>query len=337
MLAPGVHIVKEILAQHVWSACTRALRRGGLLLMGAATLVGCAGTEDQIETAPPSGILQTAPADTRIQERIVAVTPGPSCAYVERDFSVFVHGAAVRGTVCVPDAPGPIPLIIASHGLGSTSLAFQDYAKSLCPLGYALCSFDFRGGSIESASDGDTREMSVLTELDDLTAVLADARTWPFVDPDKIVLLGASQGGLVSAMCAARQREEIAALILLFPAFVIPDMVRTEFPYPEDIPDEHQIIGFFPGGRPYAEDIYDYDPFGEIGRYGGPVLILYGDADALVPLEYSQRAAVLYPGARLEVIEDAGHGFYGRSLKASIHYIETFLETVSPPQCTDAS
>ena len=38
-----------------------------------------------------------------------------------------------------------------------------------------------------------------------------------------------------------------------------------------------------------------------IGAYTGPVLILHGDKDAIVPLRYSERAAQIFPNAELVV------------------------------------
>ena len=49
-------------------------------------------------------------------------------------------------------------------------------------------------------SDGSTTQMSVMTEVSDLEAVLAAAKSWDFVDADRIILNGFSQGGIVSAI-----------------------------------------------------------------------------------------------------------------------------------------
>ena len=52
--------------------------------------------------------------------------------------------------------------------------------------------------------------MSVLTEASDLEAVLKSAKTWDFVDPGRIVLLGGSMGGLVTTVAGSRHQYEIA-------------------------------------------------------------------------------------------------------------------------------
>ena len=94
--------------------------------------------------------------------------------------------------------------MIYSHGLGVTLESGEDYAKYFAKKGVAVYLFDFCGGSSESRSSGKTTEMSVMTEVADLEAVLTEARTWEFVNEKKVTLLGSSQGGMVSAITAAR-------------------------------------------------------------------------------------------------------------------------------------
>ena len=47
----------------------------------------------------------------------------------------------------------------------------------------------------------------------------------------------------------------------------------------------------------------------EIERFRGPVLIVQGDKDEAVPLEYAQRAEKLYANARLVVVPGDTHCF----------------------------
>ena len=44
---------------------------------------------------------------------------------------------------------------------------------------------------------------------------------------------------------------------------------------------------------------------------GKDVLLFHGDADAAVPMRYSQRAAELFPSCELRVIPGGRHGFEG--------------------------
>ena len=78
-------------------------------------------------------------------------------------------------------------------------------------------------------------------------------------------------------------------------------------------------------GRAYFEPLLNYDIYGAIAVYGQDVLILHGDADSIVPLSYSERAAEVYPSARLEVLSGAGHGFYGENARQANAAILEYL------------
>ncbi len=91
------------------------------------------------------------------------------------------------------------------------TLLGRHYAEFLVGLGFAAFTFDFAGGCVLGGkSDGRTDEMSVLTEADDLCAVLDHVRRLPYVDRSKVFLMGCSQGDLVSALVAVKRPSEAA-------------------------------------------------------------------------------------------------------------------------------
>lgn len=164
-----------------------------------------------------------------------------------------------------------------------------------------------------------------MTEADDLNAVINCAREWDFVDSEKIVLLGGSQGGAAAAVTAARSEDEIAGLVLLYPAFVAYDEVRAQFDSLEEVPDEFNFLGWIRVGKNYVSDIWDYDNYGEMKNYKKPVLLIHGNRDSIVDISYSEKAAESYPDAALQVIKGAGHGFYGGSFEEAMQYIFSYL------------
>lgn len=245
--------------------------------------------------------------------------------YEEKDFDISEDGKFLRGVAWIPEGRGPFPTVVVCHGLGGTHHYGKHYAERLCPKGFAVYSFDFRGGSPYSESSGRTQEMSLRSEAADLDTALSHVHAWDFADPNRVFLVGESQGGIVCAMVAAERPDDAAGMALLYPGFQIPDAVRSMFPGHADIPDAHNILDWFPAGRPYAEDVYDYDPYSDIGRYAGPVLLLHGDQDHLVPVSYSQRAAEVYPDAELHIIEGAGHGLEGPDAEVYMRHVVPFL------------
>ena len=252
-------------------------------------------------------------------------------------FQINNAGRIIRGILYLPSAPKTMelqaerfPLILYSHELGKNHKTGIPYADHLAKCGYAVLLFDFCGGSrpgTENLSDGELSAMSVKTECSDLECVLNAAKHLEFIDPKRIALIGASQGGYISAAVAAKRKEEIAALILLFPALVIYDDVHQNFASRQDIPDAFDKWNhWITLGRVYAEDAWDYEPYSHIGDFTGPVLILHGDQDHLVDISYSRKAAAVYSGAEFHIITNGKHGFHGQTFKKAIQYIQHFLD-----------
>ncbi len=64
----------------------------------------------------------------------------------------------------------------------------KHYAILLAEMGYASYCFDFNGGSVmNNKSDGKKEDMSVLTEVKDLEAVIDYLRTLSYVNRDRII------------------------------------------------------------------------------------------------------------------------------------------------------
>lgn len=79
-------------------------------------------------------------------------------------------------------------------------------------------------------------------------------------------------------------------------------------------------------GRIFAEDLLDYDIYEAISAYKKDVLLIHGDADSIVPLSYSEKVAEVYASARLKVLPEAGHGFYGNDAEQAITWMLEYLE-----------
>ena len=62
-------------------------------------------------------------------------------------------------------------------------------------------------------------------------------------------------------------------------------------------------------------------------NYQGPVLILHGDRDEIVPMEHVTRAARLYKNARFVVFPGAGHMYAQEYVDRSLGEIDGFLRS----------
>ena len=128
------------------------------------------------------------------------------------------EGLTIRGTVFLPEGrPGErFPAAILCHEFMANQLFSYPYAKTLAQCGYAAFCFDFCGGGLISASEGSSRKMSVRTEMADLKAVMQFACKQDYTDGKPPLLVGCSQGGLVAALAAAEQPQNVRGLILLY-------------------------------------------------------------------------------------------------------------------------
>ena len=218
-------------------------------------------------------------------------------------------------------ANGPVAII--AHGFNGTFDFGRNYFDVMGRKGYHCYTFDFPCGSVRSRSDNNTMNMSILDEVSDVKAIVNHFRKQGH---QHIVLIGESQGGLVSALTAAELKDEVSQLVLVFPALCIPDNWRQRYPRVEDIKDVTELWGVKMGRR-FFEEIHDMRAFDIIGRYRGPVLIVQGDADRIVSLDDSRRAQQLYrPGTRLHIIPGAGHGFKPNEFQQEMEQLEQFLQ-----------
>ncbi len=256
----------------------------------------------------------------------------------ETSFSCKRDDLTIRGTEYRPEGEN-LPIAIVSHGF----MAFQDtvrqYAKAMAEIGYAAYCFDFCGGCvIKGKSDGKTTDMSVLTEVKDLEVVIEYVKLQPYTDESKILLMGCSQGGFVSALTAAKHKEEISKLVLFYPAFCIPDdaragkMMFAQFD-PANIPDIVQC-GPMKLGRCYVEDVIGMNPYEEISAYQGDVLIVHGTKDDIVNMTYIEQAYATYMESKasnrvdLKIIEGGAHGFSKRYDAMAIQYLKEFATSL---------
>ena len=215
------------------------------------------------------------------------------------------------------------PVAIIAHGFNGTHDWGRNYFKTMSELGYMCYTFDFPCGSVRSRSDNNTLNMSILDEVSDLKAIVNYFRKQGH---QHIVLIGESQGGLVSALTAADLKEKVSQLVLVYPALCIADNWRQRYPRLEDIQDVTELWGVKMGRR-FFEEIHDMRPLDLIGQYRGPVIIVQGDADRVVSMDDSHRAQLLYStGTLLHIIPGAGHGFKPDELKQEMKYLEQFLQ-----------
>lgn len=164
------------------------------------------------------------------------------------------------------------------------------------------------------------------------------AKSLPYTNSSRLVLMGCSQGGFVSALTAAELPDEVSRLILFYPALCIPDdarkgqMMFTKFD-PQHVPETIKC-GPMLLGHSYPEAVMEMNPYEEIRKYQGPVLIVHGTADDIVDVSYAKEAWKSYigdakcaaPKTQLLILEGAKHGFSRQYDEYAMFGVKCFLE-----------
>ena len=222
-------------------------------------------------------------------------------------------GSTVRGIRFKSDSAGKRPAVIICHGFNGCYAGSLDRGEAFSTAGIDCWLFDFRGGGEYTASDGKLSEMMTTeTECADLKLIIKYVLSQPETDGHRLFLQGESQGGLICTLVAEELPSLICGLILWYPALLIPEASRERL--------QKGVCDVF--GIRLSPDFdriaAKLDPWIKMKDYPGNVLLIHGDSDPVVPLEYSKKALSFFPNAKLKVIPGAGHGFSDIDLKSAI-------------------
>ena len=244
----------------------------------------------------------------------------------KEEYITSTSGEKIYSKIYLPKKKNSYSVILC-HGFGGTHEDMEDYAKILANNKFVTLVFDFRGGGPNSKSDGKTTDMTPLTEKQDLSDVYEYLVKQSYAKKGKIYLIGNSQGGFVSTLYAADNKDNIAGLLLLFPALVIPDNMRTQYPDLSTVSDViENYLGIMDIGKAYITSVYDIQAYDYLKTYDKQVIILHGIEDTLVPYTSSVNACENYgTTCRLILYEGGDHGLNGevprkKSLQDTLHF-----------------
>ncbi|MES0812428.1 dienelactone hydrolase family protein [Roseibium sp. SCPC15] len=206
----------------------------------------------------------------------------------------------IWGHLAKPDGEGPHPAVVLLHGCGGIQQSYFDWAQLLARAGFmALVVDSFHPRSLTSDCSGLSSSASPTARTLDAFGALRFLNGLEFVDPDRIGLIGWSQGGITVQYAAnahglgSRFENSFKAAVALYP-YCIAD--RT---------------------------------------YAVPLLVLIGEADDWTPvsecrkLEHRNRERqndvelVVYPGAFHAFDNPAiGAGFYFPGASGQRHWLQ---------------
>jgi dipeptidyl aminopeptidase/acylaminoacyl peptidase len=211
-------------------------------------------------------------------------------------------GLAIGGATVIPDGKGPYPVIVWNHPRGGTALWDPAFLTMLCNAGpYVVLASDLRG---EGDSEGQPDVSG--TEIDDILNLIKVASNLPSADPSRVGMVGFSRGGERTYAAIERGAPVKAAIAV---------SSGTDLAVTWNDADERsrRQIELAMGGDPQQKpDVYrDRSPIHGCAKVAVPVLILHGDADAIVPVSEARAMedALEKVGAtsKLVVVPGGGH------------------------------
>jgi dienelactone hydrolase len=114
----------------------------------------------------------------------------------------------LSGELVFPAGPGPFPVVVLAHGCAGTGHADKAWAPLLREWGYATFVVDsFRPRGFASICE-DLRRLRPLQRLPDVYGALSVLSTHPKIDANRIVLMGASHGGLLTLGAATQWAKD---------------------------------------------------------------------------------------------------------------------------------
>ena len=232
-----------------------------------------------------------------------------------REYAVSGPEGGLAMKVALPEGFNPAtdrcPMVLLMHGIFSS----KDYnpmpslAKALAQAGIASIRFDFDG---HGKSEGRMQDMTVEKEIADALAIWEYAKSLPYVT--QIGFLGHSQGGVIASMTAGRLAAAggatPAGVVLLAPGSVIKQACQggkffnARFD-PANPPEFIRCWGTMKLGREYLLTTQQLDIYGTAAAYQGPVLLLHGTKDTIVPMWCSEQYLETY-GDRATLVKVDG-------------------------------
>lgn len=182
-------------------------------------------------------------------------------------------------------------------------------AKSFAKEGIGAIRFDFNA---HGKSEGKFEDMTISNEIADAMAIFDYVNKLDFVD--SVSFVGHSQGGVIASMLAGRlnnYENRPVCVTLLAPAAVLKDdaiegkCMGTR--YDASNPPPYVNVMMHKLGRSFIKEAQTLPIYEESFKYTGPVCIIHGIDDRIVPVKYSEFYHSGYKQSTFHKIEDEGH------------------------------
>ncbi len=246
-------------------------------------------------------------------------------------------GGAIHGTLLIPAAKQPMPVVLIIAGSGPTDRngnnsmlsgpndSLKMLAEALATSGIASVRYDKRGIGESGAAGKAEADLRFDTYVDDASAwvnLLENDQRF-----SRVVVIGHSEGSLIG-MLAARAAGASGFISIAGTARPAADLIRAQLA--GKLPDElaaasertlkELVAGrtvadppaalaalYRPSVQPYLISWFRHDPAAEIAKLKIPVFIVQGTTDIQVPVDDAYALAKAKGDAKLAIIEGMNH------------------------------
>jgi pimeloyl-ACP methyl ester carboxylesterase len=260
-----------------------------------------------------------------------ATAPSPPAQSVEEAVRLQTPTGTLHGSLLLPPAAGPHPLVVLHAGSGPTDRngnsavvpgannSLKLLAEALAAHGIASVRYDKRGVAASAAAAPAESELRFESYVEDALAWIRPLRGDPRFRT--ITVLGHSEGSLIGVLAAERGRPD-ALISLAGPARRASDVLREQLR--AQISGERILAGleqgrttadvplalaslYRPSVQPYLISWFRYTPAEEIRRVPGTVLIAQGTTDVQVGPGEAEALRQARPDAAVAIVEGMNH------------------------------
>ncbi|HEX6751846.1 MAG TPA: alpha/beta fold hydrolase [Longimicrobium sp.] len=233
-------------------------------------------------------------------------------------------GFRLAGTLTLPNARrGRVPAVVTITGSGQEDRdeaipglrgyrPFRQMADTLARRGIAVLRMDDRG---YGASEGDPTQATSQDFASDIAAGIAYLRSRPEIDPDRIALLGHSEGGIIAPIVAAADPRVRAVVLIAGTSRTGRRILEFQLRNPAErdtslsaarrdsvVRAGWRIVDSMAARTPWLRFFLDYDPLPTARRVRQPVLVLQGATDQQVTADQApELAAAIRAGGNRDV------------------------------------
>jgi alpha-beta hydrolase superfamily lysophospholipase len=255
--------------------------------------------------------------------------------YETREWVTMKNGGQqIFGILHRPQMPTNPPVVLILHGFASSkhgsNRCYVALAERLAKEGFATLRFDFRGAG---DSEGSLTEITLEDLISDALSVIEGLETLQGIDASRVALFGASLGGTISILAAARI-QTIKTLVLWAPV-ASGELWYRDFltQHPEYVhADPEKVLSSYSGVRLHP---LFREQFAQMTAYKTlkqqlsslPTLHMHGEKDVVISISHQEafrQACGQCPYMRFIKYQDGEH-----SLGFSPNFTEVVEETLS--------